>query len=140
MSKKQKLKASIDMTMLLLLPLLMGYSLMGEFMHEIMGILMFLLFILHHVLNQATLKNIFHGRYTLTRILNTAVNLALLFVMIALPVSGIMLSRHLFAFLPISGGLIIARTVHLAASYWGMLTCTGYYLMVWLNQLQKSGK
>lgn len=50
---KKKLRIVIDSGMVLLLPLLMVYSLVGETAHEYLGIGMFLLFIAHHILNIA---------------------------------------------------------------------------------------
>ena len=49
--RKQAVRMLADVGMTGLLPLLMAYSLIGEAVHEWMGIFMFLLFILHHVLN-----------------------------------------------------------------------------------------
>ena len=106
--------------MVLLLPLLMAYSLVGEVAHEYLGIGMFLLFIAHHILNIAWWKHIFRGKYTPLRVLGTAVNLTLAMIMLALPISGMMLSRHVFRFLHF-GGTSAARTVHLLASYWGLV-------------------
>ena len=106
--------------MVLLLPLLMAYSLVGEAAHEYLGIGMVLLFIGHHILNIAWWKHIFRGKYTPLRVLGTTVNLTLAMIMLALPISGIMLSRHVFRFLHF-GGTSVARTVHLLASYWGLV-------------------
>ena len=116
----KRLRIAIDSGMVLLLPLLMAYSLVGEATHEYLGIGIFLLFIGHHILNIAWWKHIFHGKYTPFRILGTAVNLALAIIMLALPISGMMLSRHVFRFLHF-GGTSVARTVHLLASYWGLV-------------------
>lgn len=41
--------------------------------------------------------------------------------MIAQMYSGIVLSRHVFAFLPIKNGLAFARRLHILGSYWGFL-------------------
>lgn len=117
---KKKLRIVIDIGMVLLLPLLMAYSLVGEAAHEYLGIGMFLLFIAHHILNIAWWKHIFRGKYTPLRVLGTAVNLALAIIMLALPISGMILSRHVFRFLHF-GGASTARTVHLMASYWGLV-------------------
>lgn len=117
---KKKLHIVIDIGMVLLLPLLMAYSLVGEVAHEYLGIGMFLLFIAHHILNIAWWKHIFRGKYTSLRISGTAVNLALAMIMLALPISGMILSRHVFRFLHFNGAST-ARTVHLMASYWGLV-------------------
>lgn len=116
----KKLRIAVDSGMVLLLPLLMAYSLVGETAHEYLGIGMFLLFIAHHILNIAWWKHIFRGKYTSLRVLGTVVNLALAIIMLALPVSGMILSRHVFRFLHF-GGASTARTVHLLASYWGLV-------------------
>lgn len=117
---KKKIRIIVDCGMVLFLPLLMAYSLVGEATHEYLGIGMFLLFIAHHILNIAWWKHIFRGKYTSLRILGTAVNLALAMIMLALPVSGMILSRHVFRFLHFNG-VSTARTVHLLASYWGLV-------------------
>ena len=117
---KNHIRILVDCGMVLLLPLLMAYSLVGEAAHEYLGIGMFLLFVTHHILNIAWWKHIFCGKYTLLRILGTAVNLTLAMIMLALPISGMMLSRHVFRFLHFNGASM-ARTVHLMASYWGLV-------------------
>lgn len=117
---KKKIRIIVDCGMTLLLPLLMAYSMVGEAAHEYLGIGMFLLFIAHHILNIAWWKHIFREKYTPLRVLGTAVNLALAIIMLALPVSGMILSRHVFRFLHL-GGAAAARTVHLLASYWGLV-------------------
>ena len=80
---KKKLRIVVDIGMVLLLPLLMAYSLVGEAAHEYLGIGMFLLFIVHHILNLAWWKHLLRGRYTPFRILGAAVNLALAVIMLA---------------------------------------------------------
>ena len=117
---KKKIRIVVDCGMVLLLPLLMAYSLVGEAAHEYLGIGMFLLFVTHHILNIAWWKHIFRGKYTPFRVLGTVVNLALAMIMLALPISGIILSRHVFRFLHFNGAST-ARTVHLMASYWGLV-------------------
>ena len=117
---KKKIRIIVDCGMTLLLPLLMAYSLVGEAVHEYLGIGMFLLFVAHHILNIAWWKHIFRGKYTPLRVLGTAVNLALAMIMLALPISGMILSRHVFRFLHF-GGTSTARTIHLLASYWGLV-------------------
>lgn len=113
---------TVDMAMIILLPLLMSYSLAGEAVHEWLGTGMFLLFILHHILNSYWLKQLFKGSYPGIRIIGIILDLLLLAVMFALPLSGVMMSRHVFTFLNLNiGGVFFARTVHLLASYWGFV-------------------
>ena len=48
---KNKLKRILDIVMSLMLPCLMAYELIGQGTHEILGLCMVSLFILHHVMN-----------------------------------------------------------------------------------------
>lgn len=128
---KKKLKFAVDMLMTLTLLVLMGYQIWGETAHEWAGAFMLLLFITHHALNGAWYRNLFKGKYTRTRILMCAVDLVLLAVMVCLMASGIIMSRHVFAFLPISGGMGTARLVHMAACYWGFVLMAFHLGLHW---------
>lgn len=60
--KKQKMM--LDVLLTLLLGIQMAYSLIGEVSHEITGLCMIALLILHHALNGGFHRNLFKGRYT----------------------------------------------------------------------------
>ena len=74
----KRLRMTLDIAMTVLMPLLMAYSLIGETFHEIIGTLIFILFIIHHVLNRKWSEALFKGRYSPGRVFRTAIN-ALLF-------------------------------------------------------------
>ena len=96
MSRKQIWRMAVDLAMTVILLLLMGYSRIGETAHEVLGVCMFTLFILHHILNRKWIAGIFKGKYSAYRIFQTVL-VALLFVtMTGSAVSGIILSKHLF--------------------------------------------
>ena len=59
-TKVNKVRMIIDILMTVLLPVLMAYSLVGEQAHEILGVLMFGLFIAHHVINRKWWKGLLH--------------------------------------------------------------------------------
>lgn len=67
-----------DLAMAVLLLLLMAYSLVGEVLHEWMGIAMLVLFVLHHIWNRTWYKSIGRGGLSLHRAVRTALNLLLL--------------------------------------------------------------
>ena len=121
MSKTRKIKIAADLFMVILLPLLMAHSLLDESAHEWPGITMAVLFILHHTLNRKWHGGLFKGRYNGVRILGTVADFLLLADMIALPVSGILMSRHVLTFLSAGAGMSFIRTIHLLASYWGFV-------------------
>ena len=51
MSVKAKWRMLVDSLMVVLIPLLMAYSLIGETAHEWLGVMMSLLFVDHYLLN-----------------------------------------------------------------------------------------
>jgi len=61
------------------------------------------------------------GKWTMARVFQNAVNVLLLADTLCLMVSGVMMSRHVFGFLGISGSMGLARSLHLAGSYWGFV-------------------
>lgn len=111
----------MDAAMVLLLPLLMAYSLIGERFHEIAGTTMLILFVSHHCLNRSWVKNLSRGRYTPRRIFQTVLNSLLLIFMILQPLCGILMSKHLYTFLPTANLSSVARAIHLPLANWGFV-------------------
>lgn len=143
MSVKRKIQIIIDICMTILLPVLMAYVLVGEEVHEWIGSTMFLLFIVHHILNRSWLKNIRKGKYNGMRILGTVINVCLLIIMITLMISGIMVSKYVYSFLPLGGGMSTARIAHLLASNWGFVMMSlhlGLHWSMFLGMVRKARK
>lgn len=142
MKIKPKLKWTLDVLMTIALLFLMGYQFWGEASHEWIGAGMFVLFIGHQVCNLNWYKNLFRGKYTPMRIFQTLINLLTLAAMLMQIYSGIILSRHVFAFLPIQGGMALARRMHILGSYWGFLFMSLHLGLHWgmiLNVAAKIG-
>lgn len=131
MSRKARIKILIDVCMTGLLLFLMGYPFWGQQAHELAGASMFVLFLLHHGLNWQWYKTLFRGRYTPMRVLQLCVALLVLADMLILMYSGIVLSRYVFAFLPVSGGLALARRLHILGSFWGFLLMSVHLGLHW---------
>lgn len=121
MKPKMILKISIDFIMTILLLLLMAKQLTGDSAHEWLGAGMFLLWILHHIFNFRWHSHLHKGKYTPYRIFQLIINILLLFSMIGVVVSAVILSREVFAFLPISGGIALARPLHVLSAFWGFV-------------------
>lgn len=141
MKPKMIFKIFIDFIMTLLLLLLMAKQLTGDFAHEWIGAGMFVLWILHHILNAQWHSHILKGKYTPFRLLQLAVNVLLLSAMIGTMVSGMILSREVFAFLPISGGLALARPLHILSAFWGFVLMALHLGLHWnmiLGMVRKS--
>lgn len=116
-----KVRMMVDVCLLVMLPVLMAEILTGQEFHEWLGTAMAVVLILHHLLNINWLKNIGKGNYTPLRSLSTVINLLLFADMSVLMISGIRMSGFVFEWLPISGGMILSRRLHLFASHWGLI-------------------
>ena len=131
MRPKAVVKIAVDILMTLALLFLMGYQFWGDMAHEWVGAGMFLLFIIHHILNGNWHKNLLHGRYSPSRLFMLAIDALVFLSMIGLMISGIMLSNHVFAFLGIRGGMSFARLLHMASSYWGFVLMSLHLGLHW---------
>ena len=140
MKPKAIVKIMTDILMTLALLFLMGYQFWGDIAHEWAGAGMFLLFILHHILNGNWYKTLFKGRYTPARVFQLVVDILVFLAMLGLMVSGIRLSNHVFAFLNIRGGMSFARLLHMAASYWGFVLMALHLGLHWGMFLGMAGK
>lgn len=140
MKPKAICKILIDILMTLALLFLMGYQFWGDVAHEWAGAGMFLLFILHHILNRQWHQNLFRGRFTPSRILLLALDLLLLLAMLGLMVSGMMLSNHVVAFMDLHGGMSFARMLHMAASHWGFVLMALHLGLHWGMFVSLTGK
>ena len=128
MTKPQRLRMTIDITMTILSIILMGgnYLFPADIVHEILGVALFVLWAVHITLNRRWYGAIFKGKYNPYRVMQTIINCCILICTIFLMISGIILSNHIFTFLNIQGGLGFARIAHLLASHW-------YYLFMSLH-------
>lgn len=137
---KQIIKIITDILMTIVLLFLMAYSLVGEVLHEWLGIGMFVLFTVHHILNRKWSRSLFKGKYTPFRILQTVLVILALISMMGSMVSGIVLSRHVFSFLRIIGGQSWARTIHMLSAYWGFVFISLHLGLHWNTMMKMAGR
>lgn len=115
---KRKARRITDHLMTITIVFLMAYGLSGQLLHEIAGMAMGVLFIIHTVLNWGWYRHLFSGRMSAFRVYVVCCNLAVLTAMVLLLFSGMVLSGYIFKFLPVPGSAAISRNIHLTASYW----------------------
>lgn len=140
MRPKLILKLAVDIAMTAALLLLMAYELIGQAVHEWIGIGMFVLFILHHILNGSWSKQLLKGRYNCVRILQTVIVVMVLGAMICSMVSGVILSRQALTFLHIKGRRALARKLHMVSAYWGFVLMSvhlGFHWSMVLGMIRK---
>lgn len=122
MNFKTKIKVFIDIAMSIVLFICMSYQFVGQENHEISGAVMLVLFILHHILNIRWFKGLLKGKYSPGRIFLTVIDFAMLATMLLVMLSGIRMSRTVFAFLDLKFmGMETARSLHMIMSYLGFL-------------------
>lgn len=118
----------------------MGYHLWGDIAHEWVGSGLFLLFIIHHLLNLGWYGRLFAGRYTPMRSFQTLLVVLLFLAMLGQMYSGIVMSSHVFGFLQIDGGMALARRLHILGSHWGFLLMSMHLGLHWNMILGMAGK
>jgi hypothetical protein len=106
---------NIAMTVFLLV--LMDYRFTGNVPHEIGGIILALLFILHNVLNWGWYEVFFKGRQSFRRVLMTFVNLLLVLTMIMVFVTGALISETVFAPLGLRISGLLTHDLHQGSAY-----------------------
>ncbi len=138
MSYKMTGKILTDLVMTILLLLLMARQITGDSAHEWLGAAMFVLWVLHHVFNFRWYTHLLPGKaeplkklYPPARIVRIIVNFLLLLSMLGTMISGVILSREVFAFLPISGGIALARPMHVLCAFWGFVLMAVHLGLHW---------
>lgn len=121
MKKKFVVKIAIDILMTVLLLFLMAVQVTGYSIHEWIGAAMFFLWVVHHILNRNWYVHLFKGKYSPIRIIQTAVDIILFAAMLGMMISGMILSRVVFDFLPLPGSIAKAHSLHVISAFWGFV-------------------
>ena len=116
----KKIRKYVDIVMYFLMVIMMGYHLTGNKVHEMLGISIFSLFIIHTVLNYKWYKAILKGKYNIKRIIILVINLGLIISFIGIAISVIIVSRNLFYNLNIVR-FSNARVIHLVLTSWSYI-------------------
>lgn len=120
MKNSKNIRIIIDSLMLVLMLFEYSKVFTGQLVHETIGIALFVLFIIHNILNISFYKNIFKGKYNLRRIITTIGDISFLLLMVTTIFLGIAISNDLFKFLNINGGMQI-RSIHTTLGYWNIV-------------------
>ena len=138
----KKLKMIIDIVMYLIFIVLMGHHITDNLIHEILGTILFVLFIIHHILNYRYYKTIFKGRYTFKRLTILITDFLLLICMLGMIISAVNISSDVFTFLNIKTTMW-GRKLHMISTSWGFVIMSihlGLHLGIFINKLNKKMK
>ncbi|MDR2366566.1 MAG: DUF4405 domain-containing protein [Deltaproteobacteria bacterium] len=123
-------RLAIDLCMTALLPFAMAYRVTGDAPHEWIGVSVFVLLVVHNAFNRRWYRTPFKATRNFRRMMNVAINLLLLTAMATLLITGVLLSRTVFAFMGFNGGMAIRQT-HTLAAYWGLILISLHLGMRW---------
>lgn len=138
----KKFRILLDCIMTILFIILMGYYITGNNVHEILGTIVFLLFIIHNILNIKWYKIIFKGKHNFQRTFHIVINLLLFIDMIVMMISGIMISSSVFEFLNIPTTMF-GRKLHMVSTSWGfvlMAIHVGMHITSIMNKINSKMK
>ncbi len=116
----KKFRIILDVVMTCLFIVLMGYYITDNAVHEILGTITFVLFIIHNIINIKWYKSIFKGKHNFQRTFHIIINLLLFIAMLGMMISGIMISSDVFDFLNIRTTMF-GRSLHMISTSWGFI-------------------
>ena len=138
----KKFRIILDIIMTVLYIILMGYYITGNAVHEILGTITFVLFIIHNILNIKWYKSIFKGKHSFQRTFHIVINLLLFIAMLGMMISGIMISSDVFDFLNIRTTMF-GRKLHMISTSWGYILMSihiGLHITGVMNKLNTKMK
>lgn len=120
----------IDLSMTVMMVVAMAYHITGNTIHELVGFVLLVLFIIHNILNRRWYKTIFKGKYYVRRILSIVVNLLFLVSMAVVMISSVPISYDLFPFISTDNDMMLLQ-IHVMTSYWGFIFMALHIGMSW---------
>ncbi|MDO4305386.1 MAG: DUF4405 domain-containing protein [Eubacteriales bacterium] len=117
----QKSRKKLDILMTIFMIVVMSYQATGNLFHEVAGVILLVLFVVHNILNRKWYQNISKGKYSGFRNMMLIINILTLICMLAAMGTGIYLSQSFFASLLGMREACLIRPWHVAAGAWGMI-------------------
>ena len=117
---KKVFKMIIDILMIIFMLLEYSKVYTGQLLHEVIGIILLVLFVIHNFLNINFYKNIFKGKYNFLRTFTTIINFSFLICMLFTIILGIPISNEVFKGLNLKSN-ITTRKLHTILGYWSLV-------------------
>lgn len=130
MNLKLLIRLIVDLLIIILLIPLMVNRITGSLIHEIAGVFLFFILIVHNILNRRWYKTVLL-RNNIRGLLIKTVNLLLVITMLSLFSSSIFISHSVFEFLSLEGSINI-RQFHVFSAYWGFILMSIHLGMHWV--------
>ncbi|MDQ0230948.1 DUF4405 domain-containing protein [Metabacillus malikii] len=130
MNRKTLFKLVNDLVMTILMLVGMAYYITGNMVHEVVGVVVLSLFIIHNFLNRRWYKAIFKGKFHVRRVIQIVINLLFLVTMALMIISAVLISSDLFPFIPIDNDMTL-RQIHVQTAYWGFIIMSIHIGLSW---------
>lgn len=127
---KSKVKIILDISMLLLFLLQMAYHLIGNTLHERLGMALFIMLMLHNILDWKWYAGLRKGSYTPGRWFHMIMNFLLLISCFTMMVSAILLSSTLSVFLHLQATMF-GRKLHMMSTSWSFVFLSAHVGLHW---------
>jgi hypothetical protein len=124
------LRLVLDLVACSLLLVALAYDWLGNMAHEIIGAGMFLFLVSHNMFNRRWYGTVTKRTRAPRTILTKTINLSLLGTMLALLMTSVLISRDVFAFLPVNS-TFTARQVHTLVGYLALLIASVHLGLHW---------
>ncbi|AZV43357.1 hypothetical protein BAOM_2748 [Peribacillus asahii] len=131
MNRKMLFRLVNDLVMTVLMLIAMAYYITGNMIHEVVGVVVLVLFIVHNLLNRRWYKAILKGKHNVRRILQIGINLLFLVTMVLMMMSAVLISSDLFPFIPINNDMVL-RQIHVQTAYWGFIIMAVHIGFSWV--------
>ena len=132
-------RLSLDLIMTLLILLEFAYRLIGSTLHELIGLSMFTLIIVHGNWNWRWFAMLLKGKYAVLRIVSVTINTLLLITGLLMMVSGVLNSDLLFSLTQVELDLL-PRELHTATAYWFLILVGVHLGMHWKMVMAEASK
>ncbi|WP_160724723.1 DUF4405 domain-containing protein [Bacillus sp. USDA818B3_A] len=131
MNRKMLFKLVNDVVMTVLMVITMAYYITGNKIHELVGVVVLLLFIVHNLLNRRWYKMILKGSHHLRGKLQIVINLLFLVTMAVMMISAVLISNDLFPHISIKNDMML-RQLHIKTAYWGFIIMAVHVGFSWI--------
>lgn len=127
---KAKIKIIIDVGMIILMLIQMAYHLIGDSLHGWIGMILFVLIILHNIIDRRWYSGLCKGKYTPSRFFHTTVNLLLLASFVGLAASAVFLSSTLSSLFHLKAAML-GRRMHMVFTAWSFVLMSAHVGLHW---------
>lgn len=124
------LRLILDLAAVCLLLVALAYGWLGNLAHEIIGTALFALLITHNIFNRRWYGTIPRRTRAPRTLITRVINLSLLVTILTLLVTSLLISRDVFAFLPLSS-TFTARQIHTLVGYLALIIAGAHLGLHW---------